>query len=695
MFKSILSISLITLALTVAFVLETIHAQNIGVGALNWGDPLVQAITASFGNRWGNPRAIYYPLSYAICAFLAFVLIYLLIKRAFNLAALLLLLMISGIAEFVMIAQAGEGLAWGLHCFAIVIGAAFFYLFYEAKNRCGTFQNRDLLGSKPLHGAELVSALVIFSIALWFRFYNLNLHPHGLDTELCDYRYAGLISFNKLLFIESATPRPTSNGFAWTFIFWLLGNLDEPDNYYLLIRLVGTVISVVKLAALYLCIRYLGGPIPAIFGLVVMAFGPPENWWARQPSHHHLPGLVAILIIFTTAHAYLKRSWASFLLASLTSVLARTMYASGLFLVFIPISFFGALLIFNWREWRKFIPRIALLLIGVAIWLAWSSIAGSIYEQRLVYIPPLSVPAAESSSGGLTGFLSRVFLENLPDLLTSIFHHQVNATHWTVPFTLAPARSVTSLTIVFGVLGLARILAGRGGALGFLFLVSIFWAAVPGLATSVADRRVGAIFAVLIIFAARELGFLLNALSNGGFRRLGVFCSAVMIAVMIPYLTWIGVALDFTQPSALPAQVIYGRILRTQLQRDTLTLLLSGDMYCDAYMSVARELDRANCSIGWAQIVNQANGERILIEDPKVDISWFKERNPRLSRCFAERNAKWSRLNFVFNNRGDWRGIKQQLEVRYPQGVFSTLNDASSNMFGLQLFSYRVERGED
>jgi hypothetical protein len=689
--KSILFISLITLALTVAFVLETIHAQNIGVGALNWGDSLVQAITASFGNRWGNPRAIYYPLSYSICAFSAFISIYLLIKRAFNLAAVLLILIVAGIAEFVMISQAREALAWGLHCFAIVLGSAFFAYVYRSKNSGVTFQDKDLLGPKQLYGAELISALIVFSVALGFRFYNLNLHPHGWDTELCDYRYAGLRSFQSLLSIEAATPRPTSNGFAWTFIFWLLGNLDDPDNYYLLIRLVGTVIGVVKLAALYLCIRYLAGPIPALFGFVVMTFGPPENWWSRQPSHHHLPGLVAILIVFTTAHAYLKRSWTSFLLASLTSVLARTMYASGLFLAFIPISFFCSLLIFNWSEWRRFIPKISLLLVGVLIWFFWSSIAGSIYQQRLVYIPPLSVPAAESSSGGVNGFLTKVFLHNLPDLFTTVFHHQVNPTHWTIPFTLAPARSVTSLTIVFGVLGLARLLACRGGAIGFLLLVSIFWAAVPGLATSVADRRVGAIFAVLIIFAARELGYVLKVFYNAGLGRLGVFCSAAMIAVMLPYLAWVGVALDFSQPAGLPAQVVYGRMLRTQLERDTLTLLLSADMYCDAYMAVARDLDRANCSMGWAQMINSPNGVQLLIEEPKIDLYWFKERNPRLSQCFAERNTKWGKMNFIFNNRSDWQGIKRKLESRYPQGVFSVLNDASSNMYGLQLFSYRVE----
>jgi hypothetical protein len=159
---------------------------------------------------------------------------------------------------------------------------------------------------------------------------------------------------------------------------------------------------------------------------------------------------------------------------------------------------------------------------------------------------------------------------------------------------------------------------------------------------------------------------------------------------MLPYLTWVGVALDFMNPPGLPKQVVYGRILRSQLERDSLTVLLSGDMYCDAYMSVARELDRADCSIGWAQIPNQPNGAQLLIEDTKIDLDWIKQRNPRLSQCFARRDTKWRAINFVFNNIGDWQRIKQQLGSRYPQGVFSVLNQASSNPYGLQVFSYRV-----
>jgi hypothetical protein len=661
------------------------HAQQRGF--LSPLQPFVTRIVKVVEKFWGDSGLRYKLYSYATYsagALIGLLAIICLCRRKLGIALFCFLALAPCATELLVLTNSPK-LATYLYPISVIVIGLFFLLTRKSAAENTNFTN-------PIGIGELIGFLALFAAMTISRYYMLNTVPVVWDTELCNFRYTIFTSFWNVMRVEASTPRHTSLGMSWTFIYWLFGHLNEPDLYYLYQRLIGTAISITKFGLMYVLIRYLSGPIPALFGAAALSFGPPENWWSREPCAHQIPGLVAVLILLTTARAFFRRRWRDFLLASLVSALARITYASGLFLVFAPIAFFMVLLVFRWSEWKRHFFKIASLLIGIAIWLCWTSFSVGYVTGHWSWVSPLAVPPGEATPGGIVGLIARVWNQTLPAALSSIFLYQVNGSHWTVPLTLAPLRSTTSAVLILSVIGIARMVAKRSSPIALLLFISILLSLVPGITTAYADRRIGAIFVVLIAFAAHELHEIIAFFSRCGTPKLIRWFSGSAIVIQAVYLGWITTGMQFINQAGVPAQVPHGRLVRAALQDETLMVYLPGDMGCDTFMSVLQELLDHKGSIGWTSPDHiLAPGDSIIV-NPKIYPQWIRERNRELSNYYADRKTNWKAVRFLFTGNSQAAYFSETLKKVYPEGALESAAVAAGFESPTTLYTYTVSK---
>ena len=674
-------------ATTAAFSYWCLFEHSQQMGNLSHLQPYVTRIVKVVEKFWGDAglrSKLYTYATYSAGAFIGLLAAICLCRRKIGLAVFCLLALAPCATELIVLTNTPK-LANYLYPISITIIGVFFLLTRKAAGDNSSY-------TTPIGTGELIGFLALFAAMTVSRYYLLNTVPVVWDTELCNFRYTVFTSFWNVMRVEASIPRHTSLGMSWTFIHWLFGHLNEPDLYYLYQRLIGTAISIAKFGLTYVLIRYLSGPIPALFGAVALSFGPPENWWSREPCAHQIPGLVTVLILLTTARAFFRRRWRDFLLASLVSALARITYASGLFLVFAPLSFFLVLLVFRWSEWKSHFFKIASLTIGIAIWLCWTSFSVGYITGHWSLVSPLAVPPGEATPGGILGLVDRVWNQNLPAALSSIFLSQVNGSHWTVPLTLAPLRSTTSAVLILSIIGIARMMAKRSSPIALLLFISILLSLVPGITTTFADRRVGAVFVVLIAFAAHELHEIIAFFSRCGAPKLIRWFSGSAVVIQAVYLAWITTGMQFINQAGVPAQVPHGRLVRNALQEETLMVYLPGDMACDTFMSVIQELLNHKGSIGWTSPDHiLAPGDSIIV-NPKIYPQWVRERNLELAKYYAERQTNWKAVRFLFTGNSQAAYFSETLKKVYPDGILESATVDPGFESPTTLFTYTVSK---
>jgi hypothetical protein len=661
------------------------HAQARGF--LSSLDPFIKKIVKIVERFWGDydlRSRLYRYATYGAGFYITLIALISLFRKKFGLALFALITLVPCAAELIALTGPPKLVGY-VHPLSIFILGIFFLI-----NKRSAAESSNY--TAPIGWAEAVGFLALFSAMTISRYYLLNTVPVIWDTELCNFRYTVFTSFFNVMRVEASIPRHTSLGMSWTLTYWLFGHLNEPELYYLYQRLIGTAYSIAKVGLTYALIRYISGPIPALFGAVALSFGPPENWWSREPCAHQIPGLITVAILFTTARAFFRRRWRDFIVASLVSSLARITYASGLFLVFAPLSFFLVLLVFRWSEWRKHFFKIATLTLGIALWLGWTSASVTFVSGHLTWVSPLAVPPGEVTPGGTWGLINRIVTSTLPAALQSIFLQQMNGSHWTVPLTLAPLRSTTSMVTVLTIIGLGRMIVMRSSPMALLLFISTLLSLIPGITTAYADRRVGSIFVVLIVFAAHELHEIISYFSRQGAPKLIRWFTGSAVVIQAVYLAWIATGMQFINQPGVPAQVPHGRLVRKALKEDTLMVYLPGDMSCDTFMSVFQDLLDHKGSIGWTAPDHiLAPGDSIII-DPKIHPSWMRERSPELANYYAERKTDWKAVRFLFTGNSQAAYFTETLKKVYPNGVLESESVAPGFESPTTLFTYTVSR---
>lgn len=518
-----------------------------------------------------------------------------------------------------------------------------------------------------------LGAFAVLILGLFFmRFYALNRIPAGWDTETCIYRNV-VATWHRIWAHEAGWHPQASCGLTWLIMNKFLGHYDEPDLYYLLHRFLGSFLSVLKVGILFLFLRSQFGRFPAFLGAAILAFGPPEEWWSRAPNYHHFPGLVTVLIVWTTIRAMQNPTWPNFLFLSAISALSRFVYPSGMFMVLVPISFFGSLLVFQWSQWKGHFFKISSLLFGISFWMIWLSIMQSTFYGNWRWVPPVVVPSHSELPPSLWEKFHHIVVVNGADLLSALFYTQVNKTHWTFPQTSQPWRSVTSVVVVLVILAIARMIGRRRDKISWLLIIASGIAALPGVTSSVADRRIGSIFVLLIILAAREAGWLFDYMK-------GTMSSAVVrpLQVLLPialggYLAVNSATNFFFTTPGVPRQVALGKVFRENVRENELLIDLTGQLNCDLFYSVGREMATRGCGAGFVSSYYQGDFQpTLLIENPRFDPANWWYSATEFKRCTDWPTRKWRGATFMITETGNKTTTAKWIELlqqRFPQGT--------------------------
>ncbi len=550
----------------------------------------------------------------------------------------------------------------------------------------------EQLGWNPISRWELL-ALGVMSLAFFCTlFFALNYIPAGWDTEFCPYRHVYWTRWEGLLRHDAGYHPQSSAGLAWNFLYTLLGHTDEPDLYYLFIRFLSSAISALKFIALFLFTRSLFGTFAAFLSLAIMGFGPPENWWSREPTLHQLPGLLAIPLLWSWIAAWQRPTWIRFLLLAICMLAPRFAYPSGLFLSFGPPIFFAILLAFRWREWRQHIFKMSLMVPSLALWLGWRTIAKGLHLGDWTLQSPLPVPDHFAP----TSLAERVSMlaTNVVAIFDSNFIYQVNPTHWTTALVLAPERCVTSIVIVLFLLALARFARGKAGQLGLLLMIALGLTFVPGILSEVAARRIGVSFLILTLIAVREAAYLMRLVEQDRGRILAKALKVLVPTAAAVYFGWIASAIHFSQRRGIPSQVARGALIRSAIQNDSLVVYLSGLASCDLFYSVYRDLKSRNCNVGWVSADFDGSPDTdTLIESPAIrPKSWVYELTG-MNACLEDhRQRNWSTIQFVIGETQITPALIQKVQARYPQAALQELSEPDFYDGAFKVFVLTVHR---
>jgi hypothetical protein len=546
--------------------------------------------------------------------------------------------------------------------------------------------------ASPVKSVEFIGLFLLFALLLCTLFYRLNHIPYGWDTEFCPFRYIYWANWSGLMLHESGHHPQASCGFWWNLIMTLLGHTDEPDRYYLFLRIMGSGLTALKFILFFFLARTVCGPFAAFFAAAILGFGPPENWWSREPSLHQLPGLFGILLLWAWIAAWRSPTWIRFCVLSIMIGLVRVVYPSGMFLAFAPPTFFAILTLFRRKEWLSHLPKMMLMTFGLALWLGWRTIARGLQRGDWTLLPPLDVPPhfTPTSLADRLNFLAK----NAADLFSSTFLYQVNPTHWTEPLSLPPMRCVTSLVVILSLLAFGRMIRGRSGQLGLLLLVALFWTLFPGLMTEVAARRIGVSFLVLTLIAAREAHYLTSLLWADGYRTLVRVLRFALPIVTCLYFTWIASAMHFSRTGGIPAQVVRGKMMREALEDDALVVFLSGLPNCDTFFSLYRDLKSRSCKTAWVYADYEGSPDtETLIQAPAIKPQSWVYQFTELRACLDEhRNRSWKKILFMVSDSPSSARTIEQLRSQYPNAPYSIKKEPTPFGEFYSVFILRLER---
>lgn len=643
------------------------QSEADGQLCVSWFDPLLYYLRYPASRLGDHPKWWYNTLLPWFCGFVGLLSLVSLVRGKIRPAIFWLLALVPLLGEWASLL--GEG------TYALVFytsGVALLALFWFFSRQIDDYED----SSPPRQYVELVFFGLLIAALATVRFYALNRLPFGWDAELCVFRlYSG--SFDRLWQHESGWTPQTSTGLSWLLINRFLGHFDEPNIYFLYHRTLGAFISILKVTLLFLFLRNYFGRFAAFFGAALLAFGPPEDWWSRVPNYHHWPGLVTLVVVWATINAMQKKTWQSFILLSLLSVTTRWVYPSAMFMVAVPIAFFGSLLIFQWSQWKPHLAKISVLLVGVAIWCEWLSICRALYLGRWEWLPPVIIPSHSEIAGGIFDKLYHIFIVNGADLFSNLFFRQISSTHWTVALTPKPWKVVPSFEGVLVLWAVARMIGERRDKISWLLLIALFFGALPGITSSVADRRIGAMFVLLIIIASREAAWVARFMERSIGRYAANSLRALTPLLLGAYLATLSCSVFFFMTKGVPRQQALGKILQENVKDNYLLVDLTGQLPCDLFLAVQRELKARNCkasfvSSKWGGEFSPLN----LIENPRFDQKewWYTEKGvTELEACTDWATRKWEGVTYVITNSNEADQWVEKLRQRYPNGQLQTL----------------------
>ena len=536
---------------------------------------------------------------------------------------------------------------------------------------------------------EVVAVITILAATVVSRFYDLNRNPSGWDAEACPHRIIAA-SWQEILKQEIGQAVQQSSGLSWTALHKLFTRVDHHNLFYLDERLLGVGISLLCSLAMFFFVRSIRGPFAGVLALVLYSFGPLDLGWSRLPVMHHIPVLLGILMAWATFKALSSRSWISFLSLAALIFLSKFVYPSGKLIWFGPVAAFFSVLIFERKAWRGHLPKLTLLLVGLALFLTARSGVYWLVQGDFKLMPPFENPY---QSGLVVSQLERakqLFSEGLL-FFYELFYFPASMTHWTIHTTFMPARSISSFCVVFLILAFSRLLFLFKKPEALVFMGMIVGGLIPGMATGLADRRIAVSLVLCLVLAVLEFSWFIDTFVGKASKAVAQTLKYVVLLTVTACLVIVQTQTFFSGPVGRPSQVEAGDSVRQYVKESTVIVYLADEGRCEMFYSLYDIMKQSGGTIAFANADDSALRAKDQIEHPTPIVDyWFytlSELAPQIEKIRQTRY--WQRYLFVFQptpERNEWIAL---IKAKYPNGKERRFE--YDKALGRKLFMYEVE----
>ncbi|MDX2166135.1 MAG: hypothetical protein SF182_03705 [Deltaproteobacteria bacterium] len=361
---------------------------------------------------------------------------------------------------------------------------------------------------RPTWRSECAILAAIIVVALITRTWALTEQSDFLDLEVVD------------SFVQAHTWHGFKGYLRFTFLATNPGTAHIPVQY-VVFNLFGTSIFTLRMAAvlwgtagvplMYLLVRRIAGPAPAVVSAVVMALAPDQLFWSRSENGFFAPVPVLALGTVNVGLWMVQRfSPAAVAVAALLMPLSRTVYTTCLAMFLFPIGMAAHAALFARGLWKRLWYVVPLLAVGLVAWVFWLS-----FMMQALAGGPWKFVHPASIYGGSAWTKQGDFADAGPlDLIklqaTSIAEHMVRVakdnaykttngfSHWYMRAQVGDHPTVmhVALTALL-VLGLAYMLAQVYDRRAFALLAWMVLALLPGvMSRDAAPRRMSMVFLV-------------------------------------------------------------------------------------------------------------------------------------------------------------------------------------------------------
>lgn len=513
---------------------------------------------------------------------------------------------------------------------------------------------------------EAVLLVFFGAVMISMRFYDINFNPEAWDAETCPHR-AIATSWNTILQQELGEHIQQSSGFAWVALHNLFTRLEHPTLFDLDQRMLSVAISFINLTVVYFTTRSLFGVFTAFLSLVAIGFGPLEFDWARQPTLHHLPVLIGLLMLWFSVTALTQRSWLAFVGILLTIVMTKFVYPSAKTIAVGPfLAMFGVML-FDRKQWLGEKRKWLVVILGGMLYFVSRTLIYYFYHGKLHLMTP--VPMIQPAQTDTTLLMTaQKLLGNATQFFEEIYHGPVESTHWTNHATIIPVRSLPSFCVVFCTVAIARLICNLRNPATLLLVGLLIGGLIPGVATGMAERRIAFALILMTILACREFGWLCEKIVAPRIGRKATlplqYSLLLGFAVVLCGFQMFSM---YRRPTGPSVQLQATNVVRPLVTEGTLLVYLADERRCEMFYGIFDELKDGKGTIGFATPYDERRGLREIVENPTPSVNSWYYRSTVLGTY--PRNASWKRVLFVYPKAPHRKEFLPMLEQLYPQGA--------------------------
>jgi hypothetical protein len=527
--------------------------------------------------------------------------------------------------------------------------------------------------------SEALAVFAILTIACVNRFYQLNRNPSGYDAEACPHRMVA-DSWTRILEQEIGGHFQQSSGLSSVLLHRLFTRVNHPTLFYLDERLMSVGISLLGCIVIYFFMRNLRGAYAALIALILYVLGPLDMEWARLPVMHHVPVILAMLLAWATFNALSTRSWASFCALALLIPCTKFVYPSAKLALFGPLAAIAGIVLFQRRDWRGHWSKLLYIFVGLGLFIGLRSVAYYLVHERIVFMPPFDNPYPSHVPVSQLERIQQMLKQGMY-FFYEIFYGPVEPTHWTIHAMVPPARSLSSITVVFITLAFLRLLFILKRPESLVFIGMIIGGLIPGMATQLADRRIAVSLTLCLILGVLELTWFLDQLVARGSRLLAAMIKCLIPICLIGCLGLSQTTEFFGRQNSRPIQMQVGDTAISMVRDNTLVVYLADERSCEMFYTLYSRMIDPERLIAFTTAYEGSNGaERQIASPAPILTTWHYQHTGLAPQAENLRQTKqWRHYLYIFQPSAPREAWRELLKQRYPHGKETIVEYPTAN----------------